>query len=154
MFGNKEEKKVAEDISISNNSIGKGTILEGNIESFGNIRVDGKVIGNVRTKSKVALGQSSSVEGNLLAQNAEIEGEVSGVVEVSDVLVLKATSVINGNIFTNKLVIESGAKFNGECKMNVTIKEIKIGNEQDKTNALNNGNKVKVQEPEKVEAEK
>jgi cytoskeletal protein CcmA (bactofilin family) len=147
MFSNKEDKKVAEEISISNNSIGKGTTLEGNIESFGNIRIDGKVVGNVKTKSKVALGQSSYLEGNLLAQNAEIEGEVKGVIEVSDILVLKATCVINGDIYTNKLVIESGAKFNGECKMNMAIKEIKIGDE--------NGFSINGQkELEKVEAKK
>jgi cytoskeletal protein CcmA (bactofilin family) len=149
MFGSKEEKKVAEEISISNNGIGKGTVLEGNLESFGNIRIDGKVIGNVKTKSKVVLGQSSYMEGNVLAQNAEIEGEVKGVIEVSDILVLKATCVINGDIFTNKLVIESGAKFNGQCKMNATIKEIKIGDE----NGIGSANSFD-KKYEKVEAKK
>ena len=55
---NKEEKKVAEEISNSSNIIGKGTMVEGNLETYGNIRVEGQVIGNIKTKSKVALGQS------------------------------------------------------------------------------------------------
>ena len=43
MFTNKEERKVAEEISNSSNIIGKGTFVEGSIETFGNIRVEGKV---------------------------------------------------------------------------------------------------------------
>jgi cytoskeletal protein CcmA (bactofilin family) len=124
---NKDEKKVAEELSNSSNIIGKGTTLEGNIEAYGNIRVEGRVVGSIVTKSKVALGQSSKVEGNILAQNAEVAGEVKGIVEVSDLLLLKASAVIHGDIITNKLIVESGATFNGGCKMGVSIKEIKIG---------------------------
>jgi len=127
---------VAEDISNSSNIIGKGTALEGNIETYGNIRVEGKVRGNIKTKSKVALGQSSHVEGNVLSQNAEIAGEVKGKVEVSDLLILKPTAVIYGDIITNKLIVEQGASFNGGCKMGVSIKEIKIGEAETQTNSI------------------
>ena len=102
-------------------------MVEGSLETYGNIRVEGRVIGNVKTKSKVALGQSSKVEGNILAQNAEVAGEVHGTLEVSDLLLLKSTAVVHGDIITNKLIVESGAAFNGSCKMGVSIKEIKIG---------------------------
>lgn len=127
MFTNKEDKKVAEEISNSSNNIGKGTVLQGNIETFGNIRIEGKVLGNITSKSKVVLGQSSHVDGNILAQNAEIEGEVKGLLEVTELLVLKPTAVVHGDITTNKLLVESGATFNGGCKMGVSMNEIKIG---------------------------
>ncbi len=136
MFTNNDEKKVAEEISNSSNIIGKGTVLEGNIETFGNIRVEGKVKGNIKTKSKIALGQSSHAEGNVLAQNAEIAGEVKGKVEVSDLLILKPTAVIHGDIVTNKLIVEQGASFNGGCKMGVSIKEIQIGESETKPNGI------------------
>lgn len=129
MFNKQEQKEVHEQ-SNSSNIIGKGTILEGNIETFGNIRVEGKLIGNVKTKSKAAFGHSSQIEGNVLAQNAEIEGHVTGTVEITEVLILKATAVIDGDIVTNKLIVESGAAFNGTCKMGVKTKEIKIGQEE------------------------
>lgn len=127
MFSSKEEKRVAEEISNSSNNIGKGTFLEGNIETYGNIRIEGKIIGNVKSKSKVALGNSSHVQGNIMAQNADIEGEVKGRLEVAELLVLKSTAVINGDIITGKLVVEPGATFNGSCKMGGAIREIKIG---------------------------
>ena len=136
MFNKKEEKKVADDVTNSSNIIGKGTILEGSIETYGNIRIEGKVEGNVKTKSKIALGQSSRVAGNILSQNAEVAGEVKGKVEVSDLLLLKASAVIHGDIITNKLIVESGATFNGSCKMGVSIKEIRIGSNGQSEEAL------------------
>ena len=127
----KQDLKEVEELSNSSNIIGKGTTLEGNIETFGNIRVEGKVIGNIKTKSKVALGHSSYVEGSVLSQNAEIAGHITGSVEITEVLVLKATSVVEGDIITNKLIVESGSTFNGKCKMGVKSKEIKIGKESE-----------------------
>lgn len=123
----KDEKKVAEDLSNSSNTIGKGTTIQGNLETYGNIRVDGRVVGNIVTKSKLVLGQSSFVDGNVLAQNAEVLGEVKGKLEVTDLLTLKPSAVVHGDIVTNKLVVETGAKFNGGCKMGSAVKEIKIG---------------------------
>jgi cytoskeletal protein CcmA (bactofilin family) len=126
MFASKEEKRVAEEISNSSNTIGKGTFLEGNVETYGNIRIEGKVTGNVKSKSKIALGPSSQVNGNLTSQNADIEGEVKGKIEISELLVLKATAVINGDIITGKLVVEPGAVFNGSCRMGAAVKDIKL----------------------------
>lgn len=127
MFTSKEQKKVAEEISNSTNTIGKGTVLEGNIETYGNIRIEGKVIGNIKSKSKIALGNSSHVEGNIMAQNADLEGEVKGRIEITEMLILKATAVVHGDIITGKLVVEPGAVFNGSCKMGASVRDIKMG---------------------------
>lgn len=125
MFTTKEEKKAADEITNSSNVIGKGTVLEGNIETSGNIRIEGKIIGNLKSKSKVALGTSSMVDGNVSAQNADIEGTVKGKVEIADMLVLKSTAAVHGDISTGKLVVEPGAAFNGTCKMGAAVKDIK-----------------------------
>ncbi|SNS54011.1 protein CcmA, bactofilin family [Ekhidna lutea] len=134
---NKNQKEV-EELSNSSNIIGKGTIVNGSIETFGNIRVEGKVIGDIKTKSKAAFGHSSQVDGSVLAQNAEVAGHIAGTIEVTEQLVLKATATIDGDIITNKLLVESGATFNGKCKMGVKSKEIKIGKpeEQEQPQAL------------------
>lgn len=127
MLNSREQKRGAEEPANSSNTIGKGTFLEGNVETYGNIRIEGKVVGNIKSKSKVALGPQSHVDGNILAQNADIEGEVKGKLEISELLVLKATAIINGDIVTGKMVVEPGAVFNGTCKMGAVVKDIKIG---------------------------
>lgn len=125
MLTSKEQKRAAEEISNSSNVIGKGTVLEGNIETYGNIRIEGRINGNIKSKSKIALGTGSHVEGNISAQNADIEGEVKGKVDISELLVLKSTAVVHSDIITGKLVVEPGAVFNGTCKMGVG-KDIKL----------------------------
>ena len=123
---NKNHKEVQE-LSNSSNIIGKGTIVNGSIETFGNIRVEGRVVGDIKTKSKAAFGSSSQVDGSVVAQNAEAAGCIKGTIEVTELLILKSTASIEGDIITNKLLVESGASFNGKCKMGVKSKEIKIG---------------------------
>lgn len=143
----KQEKKANEEQLItSSNTIGKGTSMVGDVEAFGNIRVDGRVKGNITTKSKLVLGDSSFVDGNVLAQNAEIEGEVTGRVEVTELLVLKPTARISGDIVTNKMMVEPGAVFNGSCKMGGTAKEIKIGDFNEGARPESTGRNQKQQE--------
>jgi cytoskeletal protein CcmA (bactofilin family) len=125
MLTSKEEKRAAEAISTSSNVIGKGTTIEGNIDTSGNIRIEGKVVGNIKSKAKIALGNGSQVEGNVSAQNADIEGHVKGKIDILEILVLKATAVITGDISTGKLVIEPGATFNGSCKMGAGLRDFK-----------------------------
>ena len=119
-----------QEFSNSSNIIGKGTSLDGNLTTAGNLRVEGKVGGNIHTKAKVVLGDTSMVEGNIIAQNAEIGGEVQGTIQIAGLLTLKPTAVVNGDIITSKLVFEEGAKFNGQCNMGDPAKATKLAQPQ------------------------
>jgi cytoskeletal protein CcmA (bactofilin family) len=123
MFSNTKKETIKDELSNSSNIIGKGTSLEGNLHTAGNLRVEGKVIGEIHSKAKVVLGETSAVEGSIIAQNSEIGGEVQGTIRVTGLLTLKTTAVVNGDIITSKLIFEEGAKFNGKCDMGGAIKE-------------------------------
>ncbi|MEL6359329.1 MAG: polymer-forming cytoskeletal protein [Bacteroidota bacterium] len=124
MFNN--TKKMSEqELSNASNIIGKGTELDGNLTTTGNLRVEGKVKGSINTKVKVVLGDTSVVEGDIMAQNAEVGGEVHGTIRASGLLILKPTAVIHGDIITAKLIFEEGAKFNGKCNMGGAVKTSK-----------------------------
>ncbi len=126
IFGNTKENKNPEDLSGNiNNIIAKGTSIVGEVDAAGNIRIDGKIKGNIKCKSKVVTGKGSLIDGNVYAQNAEIEGDVTGVLEISELLILKSSAVVHGDIRAGKLIIENGAKFNGSCRMGETIAENK-----------------------------
>jgi cytoskeletal protein CcmA (bactofilin family) len=133
MFNKEPNKReIEQQVSGTTTHIAKGSVFEGNIESMGNIRVDGVITGNIKCKSKIVMGESALVEGNIISQNAEIAGEVKGLIEVTDLLVLKPTGIVNGDIVANKMVVESGGAFNGQCKMGAIVKEIQFG-EQSKS---------------------
>ena len=125
--GTKEEV-VSPDVINSNNIVGKGSTFTGNIQTYGNLRVEGKIIGDVVSKSKVVIGPSAFIEGSVLANIAEVEGEVTESVQVTDQLILKPTAKVRGDITAKKLIVESGAKFEGKCRMgeNVTKKKIEL----------------------------
>ncbi|MCC5946440.1 MAG: polymer-forming cytoskeletal protein [Bernardetiaceae bacterium] len=99
----------------ANNIIGKGTQIDGNLKTLGNIRIDGEVKGNIFSQSKVALGQNAVIEGNIEAQYAEIEGTVTGDLQIYEQLTLKSTALVKGNIQAKKIMVEVGAKFYGQC---------------------------------------
>ncbi|MCA9056393.1 MAG: polymer-forming cytoskeletal protein, partial [Planctomycetaceae bacterium] len=51
----------------SQNFISAGTIIEGNIISHEDLRLEGKVKGDIKTSARLWLGKDSVVEGNILA---------------------------------------------------------------------------------------
>lgn len=124
MFSNtSKEGKQAVGGPDASNIIGKSTTLEGNLNTSGNLRIEGKIIGGINSTAKVVLSNSSTLEGSIIAQQAEIAGRVRGTIEVMELLVLKPTAVVDGDITTTKLVFEEGAKFNGKCSMGDTARK-------------------------------
>ncbi len=129
-------KAEVQNTSESNTIIGTGTIIEGNVESSDNLRVEGTLKGTIKTKSKIVLGASAVVEGDVYARNAEIQGKVKGKIEVTELLILGDGCKVHGDIITNKLEVRDGASFNGDCSMGVKTKEIKLENETLKSPSL------------------
>ena len=103
------------------NQLGQGTVIDGEINSDADIRIDGRVRGNVISKGKLVLGANGVIEGDVRSENAYIEGRVNGKVEIADLLILSKSSLVNGDIIIKKLVVEEGAKFNGKCTMGVQV---------------------------------
>lgn len=101
------------------NIIGDGTKFVGDIETNGDLRVDGTIEGNIISKGKIVLGQGGNIKGNIKCQNAEIAGTFDGKIEVIEQLSLKANSSFKGEMTINKLSIEPGAIFIGTCNMSI-----------------------------------
>lgn len=99
------------------NIINAGTSILGDLNSEGDMRIDGSVKGYISSKARLVLGPTCRVEGDIKAANVEISGEVNGNIFVSELLTVKASAKINGDIISNKLIIEAGAEFNGKCSM-------------------------------------
>ena len=103
--------------SPSINIIGYGTEIQGNVNTTGDIRIDGKMVGDFSSNQKLVVGQSGIIEGNISCRDCDISGKISGNVVVSEVVTLKSTADILGDISTPSIVIEMGAQFSGVCKM-------------------------------------
>ena len=109
--------KYNETDSTTINLISCGTEIVGDINSAGDIRIDGGLTGNVSTKGKIVIGPTGKIIGEITCKNSEISGIIEGKISVGQLLNLKASSKITGDIITSKLSIEPGAIFSGTCKM-------------------------------------
>jgi cytoskeletal protein CcmA (bactofilin family) len=97
------------------NMIGVGTVIEGKIRSQGNVRIDGKVTGEITASESLAVGITGEVDGNVSAKNVTIGGKVRGSIVASEKIVFEA--VIKGDIRASKLVIDEGCLFDGKVLM-------------------------------------
>lgn len=114
-------KKKSDQLTIQNiNIIGNATKLVGDLTSSGDIRIDGQLEGNLETTAKLVSGAGSRIKGDITAQQADISGLIEGNIRVKDMLVLKSSARIKGNIYAKKMMVEPGAKFDGQCNMEVT----------------------------------
>jgi cytoskeletal protein CcmA (bactofilin family) len=97
--------------------ISQGSNIEGQFNSKENVRLDGKIIGDVICENRLVMGESGTVEGTIKANEAVIMGTIKGNVNVTTTLYLKASAKINGNITAKLLSVEEGAMYNGECRI-------------------------------------
>ncbi len=103
--------------AIEFNRIVAGTKIHGEIETKGDIRIDGYVVGTLNVQGKLVLGTKGKVEGEIKCKNAEVMGYIKGEIRVSELLSLKASSILKGDIITNKISIEPGANISGTINM-------------------------------------
>lgn len=95
--------------------IAKGTVIDGKITSTENMRIDGKIKGQVVCDKRLVMDAEGIVEGDVQAGESTIKGRVIGTVSVINTLHLLESSFIKGDIKAKKLHVEEGAKYDGKC---------------------------------------
>lgn len=137
MFNKKENDSFKNtDLNSIINIINTGTRIVGDVNSNGDIRIDGELKGTIKTKGKVVVGKNAKISGEIICVNADVSGVVNAKISVSKLLSLKSTAQISGDIISNKLAIEPGANFTGKCSMGESVvkesvvKDIKHGEKQ------------------------
>jgi len=89
--------------------------MKGDLESEGDIQVDGKVQGHIRCMQLI-VGRDACIDGDVLASEVVIRGKVKGVIRANRVK-LQETACVESEIFFEKsLGIEDGASFEGQIR--------------------------------------
>ncbi len=109
--------KNSEQVGVSVNNIGVSTKITGDVDTKGDIRIDGHLVGNIKSTGRIVLGKTGVIEGNVKSKNIEISGEVRGNVVADESLTFKSKSKIQGDITTNIFIVEPDAVFTGKCQM-------------------------------------
>ena len=81
--------------------------ITGDLTGSSDLRIAGKIKGNIATTGDVVIEESGYVEGTIKTKNATIAGKINGDIECSEKLKAKL------------LVIQCGAKLKGNCDVSV-----------------------------------
>ena len=118
-----KKQKPYTDLLGKTNRIVEGTIINGDIISKADFRLDGELNGNFTTTGKIVIGPVGTVTGDIKCKNADIEGIFNGKIEVAEMLNVKAKAHIKGEVITGKLSVEPGAEFTASCSMLTPVKQ-------------------------------
>lgn len=89
-------------------------VVQGTLTSTGDIQIDGRVEGDVRSAGLV-IGDKAFIQGEILADDVTVRGRVQGGIRARKVL-LCTTSHVEGNILHEAFAVEAGAFFEGNCR--------------------------------------
>lgn len=98
--------------------IGADTVIEGDVDFAGGLRVDGAINGNVSAVGSQAgtlvLSERGRIEGAINVSHAVINGVVVGPVRASEYVELQAKARVTGDVCYKTLEMHIGAVVEGK----------------------------------------
>jgi cytoskeletal protein CcmA (bactofilin family) len=89
--------------------------ITGNLQSEGEVQVDGKINGDIRC-THLTVGKDATIIGNITAEEVVVRGKVTGTIRANRVI-LQDSARVDSEIFHKKLAIEEGAVFEGQSRL-------------------------------------
>ena len=97
--------------------IDRESTVEGKVHSKKNLRVEGRVEGEVKCEGTLVVADGAYVQARVEAENVTVSGTIEGEVICRGHLHVLAAGRIDGSATTMKIAIDSGATYEGELHM-------------------------------------
>jgi cytoskeletal protein CcmA (bactofilin family) len=94
--------------------ISSDVVMRGNVNSAGEIQLDGSLEGDIKAGSLI-IGEKASVKGEVVCETVTVRGRVEGGIRAKSVS-LASSAHIQGDILHSSLSVETGAHFEGNCR--------------------------------------
>ena len=94
--------------------IGADLSITGNLESKGEVQVEGEVQGDIHAL-RIVIGEQARITGALIAEEVVVRGTVQGSIRGNSVT-FQSSSRVEGDVFHRSLAIEQGAHFEGKSR--------------------------------------
>lgn len=88
-------------------------VLAGELCFGENVRIDGRIEGQIRAEKTVIIGKGAEIDASISADSLEVYGTVLGDIRVNRGTTLHKTARVEGEIQTAGIVVEEGARFKG-----------------------------------------
>ena len=105
-------RRVQQPTSPTQSVIDAWLTITGNLESQGDVRVEGQISGDIRCANLV-IGRDATVNGDIVAEEAVVRGRVRGTIRANRVI-LQETACVESAIYHKILSVEEGASFEGQ----------------------------------------
>lgn len=106
-----------------NTLIGEGTLVKGDIETLGQVRIDGDLVGSLKSNTLIIVSQSGRVKGNIQTRDIVIGGVIKGDILATGKVELLSTGILLGKVVAPMLSVEPGAMIDGLCRITPKILE-------------------------------
>jgi len=97
--------------------LGEGMEVKGTLRFEGSVRIDGRFVGKIVSPAALILGPAAFVDGEIEVSQLAVHGALKGSAKASERITIHATGKVEADLDTRRLVIESGAYFQGRCEM-------------------------------------
>jgi cytoskeletal protein CcmA (bactofilin family) len=97
--------------------IAEGTVIEGKFTCSENVRLDGRIIGDIQIEKRLVMGETGTIDGKIHSDNAVVMGKIKGNIFTKNTLHLQQSAFIDGNIVADKMIVDEGATYFGDCKI-------------------------------------
>lgn len=112
-----KEKTNTTPVETIDTLIGSGSILQGDLEFVGGLRIDGQIKGHISAQDTnngtLVLSESGIVEGDITVPHVIINGTVKGNIISSAQVELQSHARITGDIHYTSVEMALGALLNG-----------------------------------------
>lgn len=106
----------SEDLPVSG-WLGVGALWKGDLEYEGRIRIDGTLVGSVRSNDLLDVGAAGRIEGEIHVAQALVGGVVEGTLHATERLTILSTAVVRGVILTPWLDVRAGAQLEADVRV-------------------------------------
>ncbi len=97
--------------------VDRHSLFNGTFRSARDLRVEGTVEGEIACEGMLVIAQGARVKATVTAREIEVAGELDGEVTCSGRFRIAPTGSASGKVTAASLVIEEGARFNGDFSM-------------------------------------
>ncbi|MCX5786088.1 MAG: polymer-forming cytoskeletal protein [Elusimicrobia bacterium] len=113
--------------------IGNAAYFQGTLTAKGSLKIDGRVDGSIVDAKIVTIGKTGKIKGDISCEICYVCGDVKGNITALDHIEAVVGARIDGDLRAPKIILEDGAVFNGNCRME-------------------SGKDVKKEKPERIES--
>ena len=102
-------------------SIGKGTVIRGDVSGSEALSLEGRLIGRVQLSAALTVEPTGRLEADVLAESVTVHGTASGTIEAQNTITVSSIATVSASLRARAVTIEDGARFSGDIDMDFDV---------------------------------